>query len=149
MLHRFFKYEVLEAPDAIRERVAQKCSDLVETAYLRSPTVLEVLKREFPAEVGRVRIQLSNASGEYKFIWDNCNLTHFESVSDVVHMYGGFLAADTIGGWHVTLEPVPADFFTTGGRLKDLAGYPASEVQLAEIYSHIRERVENLKSKVE
>lgn len=65
-------------------------------------------------------------------------LTHFESVSDTVRLKDGRLAVNTIGGWHVSAEPVPADFFETGGRLKDLTGYPATEAQLASIYDRVQ-----------
>lgn len=148
MSERFYNFDILEAPQAIQEEVYQRVKVLIVSDFPTDTTVFEKLAAWYPPtvgrvpgrHVGRVRIELS---GSYRTVWDNHDmpvpvLTHFESVSDAVRLEGGYVAANTIGGWHVSAMPVPVDFFETEGRLKDLAGYPATEVQLAEIYSRVQ-----------
>lgn len=140
MSERFYDFDVLEAPQAIQEEVYQRVKVLIVSDFPTDTTVFEKLAAWYPPTVGRVRVELS---GTYRTVWDNHDmpvpvLTHFESVSGAFRLEGGYVAANTIGGWHVSAMPVPADFFETGGRLKDLAGYPATEVQLADIYSRVQ-----------
>lgn len=138
MSERFYDFDVLEAPQAIQEEVYQRVKILVVSDFLTDTTVFEKLAAWYPPTVGRIRIELS---GTYRTVWDNHDmpvLTHFESVSGAFRLEDGRLAANTVGGWHVSAEPVPTTFFETGGRLKDVAGYPATEVQLAEIYSRVQ-----------
>ena len=140
MSERFYDFDVLEAPQAIQEEVYQRVKTLVVSDFPTDTTVFEKLAAWYPPTVGRVRVELS---GTYRTVWDNCDmpvpvLTHFESVSDAVRLKDGRLAANTVGGWHVTPEAVDLGGarWTTRyahARLKDLAGYPATPSETEEI----------------